>query len=374
MQFYRADCRYFTGEKPCVPHKTEGVHCRDCSRYDPATERILIVKLDAAGDVLRTTAILPAFRKHFPQASLWWVTDPFSKPLLAGNPDVDVLLPLDASLPGILQATTFSLAFNFDMSRRAGGILRLANSTVKRGFGLSSEGAVVPLNEEAEDWYEMGIFDSTKKANTRTYQEHLFRIAGFEYAGERPRLFLSSFEKEWAQAFARRHRLHRFDRILGLNIGAGGRWAMKRWRPEGFARLARLVRKIHPKTGILLYGGPEEKELMPSLAKKMRGAAIPTGTGNDLRQFAALVDLCQVMVTGDTLALHVAVALEKRVVAYFGPTSSVEIDLYGMGDKVLPETPCQCYYQPACLQETTCMDRLGEDRMFKAVDRQLNAM
>ena len=92
MLLYHADCRHFSGEKPCAPHKSEGVVCRDCPRYDPVTERILIVKLDAAGDVLRTTCILPAFRRHFPKASLWWVTDPFSRPLLSGHPDLDVLL------------------------------------------------------------------------------------------------------------------------------------------------------------------------------------------------------------------------------------------------------------------------------------------
>jgi heptosyltransferase-2 len=373
MLFYRADCRHFSGEKPCAPHKAEGVQCRDCPRYEPVTERILIVKLDAAGDVLRTTCILPAFRKHFPQASLWWVTDPSSSPLLEGHPGVDVVLGLDASLSGVLSATSFSLGFNFDMSRRACGILQAAGAPVNRGFGLSAEGAVVPLNDEAEDWYEMGIFDPVKRANTRTYPEHLFRIAGFEYAGERPELHLTHAERERAGAFAGKYRLARFDAVLGLNVGAGGRWALKRWRPEGFAALARRVKRRYPRTGILLFGGPEERELLPTLARRLKGAALPTGTDNTLRDFAALVDLCDVVVTGDTLALHVAVALGKRVVAYFGPTSDAEIDLYGRGEKILPEEPCRCYYQPACLQERTCMDSLSEKRMFLAVERQLKA-
>jgi len=131
------------------------------------------------------------------------------------------------------------------------------------------------------------------------------------------------------------------------------------------------VKRKHPRTGILLFGGPEERESMPALVRKTKGAAVSTGTENSLRDFAALVDLCDVMVTGDTLALHVAVALGKRVVAYFGPTSDAEIDLYGLGEKVLPPEPCRCYYQPVCNQETSCMDSLDEERMFLAVERQL---
>src|SRR5581483_3067120 len=105
--------------------------------------------------------------------------------------------------------------------------------------------------------------------------------------------------------------------------------------------LAKQLRKKNPKTGLLLYGGPEERELMPAMVRKLKGIAIPTGTENTLRQFASLVGLCDVMVTGDTLAMHVAIALRKRLVAYFGPTSDAEIDLYGSGEKVLPTTPCQ---------------------------------
>lgn len=110
---------------------------------------------------------------------------------------------------------------------------------------------------------------------------------------------------------------------------------------------------------------------MPALAKKLKGACIPTGTENTLRQFASLVGLADVMVTGDTLALHVAVALGKRVVAYFGPTSDAEIDLYGRGEKVLPSSPCQCYYQNQCIQKVSCMDNLEEKDMLAAVERQL---
>src|SRR5580658_2844944 len=140
MLIYHQDCRHFTGEKPCLPHKQEGVVCDGCPRYDQVQERLLIVKLDAAGDVLRSTSILPAFKKNNPGLSIWWVTENSSKPLLDKNPHIDVLLGVDAALPGLLGSTSFSRSYNFDMGRSAAAILAMANSPVKRGFGLSSEG------------------------------------------------------------------------------------------------------------------------------------------------------------------------------------------------------------------------------------------
>ncbi len=371
MLFFHADCRHFTGEKPCSPHKTQGVICRDCPRYEPVQERILIIKLDAAGDVLRSTSILPAFKKDNPGLSIWWVTEQSSQPLLENNPYIDVLLPVGPCLTGLFSKTLFGRAFNFDMSQRASAILQECTAPIKKGFGLSSEGVVVPLGAAAEEWFEMGIFDPVKRANRKTYQAHLFQIGGLVYSGEEPQLILTDGEKEWAKKFARKNKLSRFKRIIGLNIGSGGRWPMKRWRLEGFSWLARKLKKINPYYGILLYGGPEERELIPAMTRKLKGISLSTGTENTLRQFAALVNLADILVTGDTLALHVGIALEKHLVAYFGPTSNSEIDLYGRGVKVLPSFPCKCFYQARCSQKITCMDHLKESDMLAAVKKQL---
>src|SRR5215510_15510886 len=67
------DCRFFLGDRPCVWHKTTGVLCR-CDHYEAVEQRILIVKLDAMGDVLRTTALLPALAEACPQAAITWIT------------------------------------------------------------------------------------------------------------------------------------------------------------------------------------------------------------------------------------------------------------------------------------------------------------
>ena len=63
-----------------------------------------------------------------------------------------------------------------------------------------------------------------------------------------------------------------------------------------------------------------------------------------MRHFAALLGHCDVVVTGDTLAMHLALALGRRTVVLFGPTSAAEIELYGLGEKVVPDMAClSCY-------------------------------
>ena len=87
--------------------------------------------------------------------------------------------------------------------------------------------------------------------------------------------------------------------------------------------------------------------------------------------FAALVGLCNVAVTGDTLAMHVALALGRRVVVLFGPTSAPEIDTYGQGEKVVPDMSCLACYKNACDFVPNCMDLISVDMVRDAVVRQL---
>ena len=79
------DCRFFLGDRPCSWHKYEGALCT-CDHYNRISENLLIIKLDAMGDVLRTTTLLPAIAKEHPQASITWITRVESEPLLRTQP------------------------------------------------------------------------------------------------------------------------------------------------------------------------------------------------------------------------------------------------------------------------------------------------
>ena len=54
----KRDCRFFRGDVPCKPHKQHGVHCSECKYYEKIDKNILIIKLGAIGDVIRTTPLL----------------------------------------------------------------------------------------------------------------------------------------------------------------------------------------------------------------------------------------------------------------------------------------------------------------------------
>jgi heptosyltransferase-2 len=145
---------------------------------------------------------------------------------------------------------------------------------------------------------------------------------------------------------------------------------MKRWTRDGFLRLAAAVKRRIRRSAVILYGGPSEREMLADLARRLKGKAVAAGPDLPVRDFAAHLTLSDVVVTGDSLALHLSLAMGRRVVAYFGPTSDAEIELYGLGEKVLPLEPCGCYYRPDCSQDVSCMERLKMETLLEAVERQ----
>ncbi len=362
------DCRFFKGDKPCVYHKENSIHCSECGYYDPVRFRILIIKLEAIGDVLRTTHILKPLKERYQGSQITWITKSESIPLFFNNPYIDRIF--DLSQAGfVLYTDKFDLVINLDASPLSSRLATTAKGVEKLGFGYHEGGFVYPFNQEAYEWFEMGIFDDIKKKNKKTYQQIVMEICKLPIISNNELIFnLTEEERELGREFALKHNLDDGSIRIGFNTGAGERWQYKKWNVEGFISLADSLRKEFPECKILLYGGENEKDRNDYL-KKIIPDLISTGSGNSIREFAALINLCDILVTGDTLAMHIAVALKKRVIALFGPTSHTEIELYGRGEKVVSPLKCTCCYKTTCDVKPDCMQAITPDMVLKCIRR-----
>src|SRR5262249_24474514 len=139
------DCRFFLGDRPCVWHKRTGALCT-CDHYQPIEERLLIVKLDAMGDVLRSTALLPPLAEMHPKAAITWITRKESVPLLQRNPYITEVLEVGPEALVHLQTRTFDRVINLDASKISAGLATTAQSTRKDGFVLDSRGIIQATN------------------------------------------------------------------------------------------------------------------------------------------------------------------------------------------------------------------------------------
>jgi ADP-heptose:LPS heptosyltransferase len=363
------DCRFFLGDRPCTWHKQSGVLCT-CDHYEKIEERVLIIKLDAMGDVLRTTALLPAIADAHPRAAITWITRKESVPLLQRNPFVAEVLELGPEALVHLQTRVFDRVINLDASKTSSALAAASRSNRKDGFVLDERGYVQPTNAEARRWLEAGVFDDIKRQGASTYQDRMAGILGLSGRKHRYVFELASDEIARARAHFSSIGVDVDRRIVGLNTGAGGRWPLKQWREDGYVD---LVRRIHRDEDVqfVLLGGPAEQERNDRLKRASSVPLFDPGCDNTVRHFAALLSHCDVAVTGDTLAMHLALALGKRTVVLFGPTSAPEIELYGLGEKVVPDMSCLGCYKTACDFVPNCMDLISSDMVEQALRRQL---
>ena len=358
-------------DRPCTPHKLRGKRCAGCDEYDPVRHRILMVKLAATGDVLRTTSFLPAMHAAWPSARVTWLTRPAAAGLFAGNALVDeVLTTDDATTAARLATETFDVVLCPDADPDAAALAAMARGTERRGYVRDARGRVVPLGDGAARWLKMGLDDGAKRANTRTYQSLVAEVLGLDPAAVRePILEPSAADREAAAAFVEKLGIR--GPLIGLNTGAGGRWAYKQWTKEHQQAFLRLCADAG--IAVLLLGGPEEVLRHQDLLAY--AAVMPVhdgGNHNSFGRFAALVDHCRVVVTGDSLAVHVAAARRKPAVVLFGPTSAAEIELYGRGTKITPPGfDCLCCYLPRCDKVPHCQARIEPRVVLDAVQRWL---
>jgi heptosyltransferase-2 len=352
----RTDCHYYRTNKPCVPHKQSGVRCESCTEYEPVDQRILIVKLDSLGDVLRTTSCLKPLKELYPLSHITWLSKSNAFDLLKLNPLIDEILSVESNYLEFLLCREFDFVLGPDPDPLSAAITRIAKATTKRGFVADHKGGVVPLNDAARDWWLMGLDDSLKSANRRTYCEWLYDICELPTPVARPLLQLSDSTKH-NQARFLSARMPDAERWVCLNTGSSLRWQEKRWKLDYFGQLADMLTRDDPATGVVLIGGPEESELNHKIVQSFPGF-VDAGTDNSVEDFAALITLCEWILTPDSLGYHVACAVNTPAVCLVGPTSPWELDLYGMNRVVHSDLECISCYHSKCPFTVTCMDYL----------------
>lgn len=365
----KQDCRHVRWDRPCAPHKRRGKVCATCDEYAPIRHRVLMVKLAATGDVLRTTAFLPAIHAAWPQAKVTWLTRKSAVALFDGNPLVDEVLATDDAVTAARLATeTFDVVLCPDADPDAAVLAAMAKGKERRGYVRSADGRIVPLGPGAERWLSMGLGDDRKKANTETYQHLVAEVLGLDPAAVRePILEPSAKDGLAAKAFVAG--LSGAGPLIGLNTGAGGRWAYKQWTRAHQQTFLRLCTDAGLR--VLLLGGPEEVETHKELLAAAAGRPVfDGGNHNSYGRFAALIDQCRVVVTSDSLAVHCAAARKVPAVVLFGPTSAAEIELYGRGSKIVPPgLDCLCCYLPRCDRVPHCQALIEPQVVLAAVQQ-----
>ena len=349
------NCKNFNGYKPCFPDH----NCWEngCKEMNPIGKKILIINLDAMGDVLMTTAQLPAIKRKYPESTIYWITLKIATGLLENNSYIDKMLPYDFESLSILQSLEFDLVMNVDKSIRSGALALQVNAKERLGFGINTNGDIIPFNSGAEYNYRLGMDDHLKfKVNQRFGQDYLAETFNLDYKRDDYIFEFRNDEKEYINNYKKENGISDEDEIIGFNTGCSTLFPNKKMTIEQHVALIERFLSYN-RFKIMLLGGHEDETRNKEIAEQFPGEVINTPTNGGVRKGACYENIPQLIITGDSFGMHLAIALKKQVIAWFGLSCWSEIDLYDRGIKLFPEglfcAPCWkkvCPYDLECIQ------------------------
>jgi heptosyltransferase-2 len=284
------------------------------------------------GDVLRTTPLLHLYRED----KVTWVTDSKAFPLLEGNPLIYRLLPWDFTTALQLESEEFHSVINLE---KIPGICALAEKVRARrsryGFVFNGQTGGAEAYEGADEIIAVSDSAQLKKKNQRTFQELLFEMVGEKWMGER---YVFGY-------------LPRQDAVndVGLNTLVGQKWPTKAWPKEHWDAL--------------------EKRLSDRGLKITRQDKQPENVLQNLHAYIDWINSSRVIITNDSLGLHVGLALDKQVFGLFGPTPYREVHFYGRGEAIYSNAKRDCVpcFKGSCEQEQACMKDINPEVVFERV-------
>jgi heptosyltransferase-2 len=361
-EYYEADTSIreeFPPKSPPDPESNNDAH-----------KRIIIVKLDAVGDVLRTTSILPSLKEKYPDSAITWITKDRSYEVLKDNDLIDEIYFSTDELSHIYN-DVFDIAINLDSGSESCAIMSEISAKEQFGYYLANS-KPYPVNTLASEWYLMGVNDNFKKENKKTYHQIIHEICGLKYNGSQPYLGVPIEKVKCIKQIKEKFALHKFNEFNLVNLGGGNRWQYKKWTKEGYIELIDRLSSSSPKAAVGLVAGDEDRDFYQSVVDSIihRDNILYFGCDNTIENFICIIQLADKIITSDSLAFHIATALSKYVIVLVGPTSHTELDVFERG-KIIYSTKvdCLCCYLNKCDKTITCMGTLTAAEIIENLDK-----
>jgi len=285
--------------------------------------KILLIKTGAAGDVVRTTVLLNAL-----QGAVTWVIDSkYAAILPTRHPNLHRVITLNDALP-VLQHEIFDHTISLEESLECA--LLASKIPTKKLTGVYLEDKQLCYTGDAAGWYDMSLIsvlgptcaNDTKKSNTATFQQLLLNMFGLPFEGE-------------PYCIYRNNKISRAKDVIGIEPRVGMRWPNKGW--SGY----------------------------PALINKLQQQGF---TCKQLEQRSTIAEYlddiagCSFIISGDTLAMHVALAYSIPSIALFNCTSPAEIYDYGTLTKLVSPMLTEAFYKTSFSQAV--IDSITPDEVF----------
>jgi len=276
------------------------------------------------GDVFRTTVLLNLFMND----EVTWVTDAAALFLLEQNPYIKHLLVFNEKIESKLRGNRYDVIINLEKEPWICSLVEKVPSVFRYGYRFNK-------TREEMDFFSKGsgVMGATdvNKLMTGSWEQALFFLLGAKWRGESSILGYRPSSK--------------ITHDVGFNSHVGPKFPLKAWPEKHWRRLEELI------FGKFTFS--KQRHL------------------NDIRRYMDWINSCRLLVTNDSLGLHLGVALGKKVLAMFGPTSPSQVPPAPNLKILTPALEWECIpcYKNECSYNDACMDYIFPEVVFDSVDK-----
>lgn len=346
--------------------------------------KILFVNPFGIGDILHTTLLIKPLKERG-NSIYYWCNERVAD-LLRYNKAIEDVFPLSrGDLKKIFKTSVskaikkvidlikkirkerFDVALDFSLDYRYSLLLRILGVKRIAGFDYKGRGRFLTDRIKITGFNDKPIAD---------YNRDLSRILGMEVEKGNTELPLSGEDEKFAEDFLDSCGIKEEDLVIGVALGGGASFGSKkdrfrRWSAEKFALLIEKIRNSLS-AKIIVFWGPGEEDLVDRLSGSLEKTPVVIPE-TSIRQMAAIMKRCDLIVANDGGPLHIAVSQGVKTVSIFGP---LDERVYGpyphtrnhvVVTKNLTCRPCYSEFKIPDCKTIQCLEDITPEDVFNAV-------
>lgn len=328
--------------KPPVQHQMRHYFIEAVAKFPfaPLTKgwnHILFIRPDHLGDMLLATPAMRALKEARPYTEIHVLAGPWSAPILANVPEIDLVLTID--FPGFVRGQEkrnyvspyIQLIKVSRQLRQIGyghavimrpdhwwGAMLAHVAGISERIGYATENVGQFLTQAIPFQHEHAIRQNLRLVEQWTGaisdEDVPYHLDIFDDERETIKQYLSKFGMKQGQAY------------FCIHPGSGT-W-VKRWENELWAKVAdTLIEQLD--ATVVFTGSNSERSMTTDIQNRMQNKSYSTAGELNIEMLAALYEKALLVIGPDSGPLHLAAAVGTATVALFGPADPIEFAPWG---------------------------------------------
>jgi len=294
--------------------------------------KILIVKTSALGDIIHAFSVLEYLHNKFPKATIDWVVEEPFRELLEQHPLINKAVIISSKkwrknlfckttwqeiflARNEIKKTPYDLVIDLQGNIKSGFVTLFSNGFKKVGFGFKSAPEKLNClftNCRYNPFKGQNIRDDYLSLVCQHFNEPLPQIIGhfnFKITNENKKAVLDLMGKSV------------FVGNKKVMVCPGSFWPNKQLKLDDLLQFLKNIQKETRAAFIFIWGNENEKKIVESLYNHFKDSSI-IAEKMKLTQLQMMMSLCDLVVTMDSLPLHLAATTKVSTFSFFGPSTA----------------------------------------------------